>query len=53
MTHQDISVKEMLDSFVPKIMLVPQEREVVTEALYQMYEIGYQKAKSEENETDS
>lgn len=41
----------MLDSFVPKIMLVPQEREVVTEALYQMYEIGYQKAK--QDETDS
>lgn len=51
MTHQDISVKEMLDSFIPKIMLVPQEMEVVREALYQMYEIGYQKAK--ENETDS
>lgn len=43
----------MLDSFDGKIILVPQEREVVREALYQMYEIGYQKAKSEENETDS
>jgi hypothetical protein len=53
MTHQDISVKEMLDSFDGKIMLVPQEMEVVREALYQMYEIGYQKAKTEENETDS
>ena len=51
MTHQDISVKEMLDSFIPKIMLVPQEMEVVREALYQMYEIGFQKAK--EDETDS
>jgi hypothetical protein len=51
MTHQDISVKEMLDSFIPKIMLVPQEMEVVREALYQMYEIGYQKAK--QDETDS
>lgn len=53
MTHQDISVKEILDSFDGQIMLVPQERKVVREALYQMYEIGYQKAKTEENETDS
>ena len=49
MTHQDISVKEMLDSFDGKIMLVPQEREAVREALYQMYEIGYQKAKTEQD----